>query len=307
MERPANNTQRFHRAFQLLISGRRRTDENKGACPLSDLRERVLADLRESGFPLEIQVGSRFPIRVWTVRHQAISRGEGEPKPGYIDVLGMKLITKNFGRFARLNFTVVCECKKSETHPWVFYAPQRADFLLREVAPFTLIKTVSEPPIQITEGSPLSKTRYLISDPLGNLAQSSHLAFWDEKKKGREGYNQINVAINQVVSATQHQIRSLSGIVKLTSGVLMVACPLIVLDGAMFEYNLALDGGPNLKRISHIKYLASTIGQEREIELPNKQTTTMIPKEDFLVDIISKDSLDEYIGWLEEDMRLIMS
>ena len=274
---------------------------------MSDLHEQVLDDLRKSGFPLEIQVGSRFSNKGWTVRHQAISRGEGEPKPGYVDVLAMKLITRNFEKFARLNFTVVCECKKSETHPWVFYAPQRADFLMREVAPFTLIKTVSEPPIQITDGSPLSRTRYLIGDPLGNLAQSSHLAFWDERQKGREGYNQINVAINQVVSATQHQIRVLSGIVKLTPGVLIVACPLIVLDGPMFEYNLALDGEPNLKRISNIKYLASTIGQEREVKLPNNQTTTMIPTEHFLVDIISKDSLDQYIGWLEEDMRLIMT
>ena len=82
------------------------------------------------------------------------------------------------------------------------------------------------------------------------------------------------MAINQVISATQHQIRSLSGIVKLAPGVLMVACPLIVLDGQMFEYNLGLDGEPNLKEVSHIKYLASTIGRERLIELPNKQTAT---------------------------------
>src|SRR5437762_8673693 len=105
-------------------------------------------------------------------------------KPTYIDVLAMKLIEDSFGKFARLNFTIICECKKSE-RPWVFYAPQRVDFLLREVAAFTLIKSVAEPQIEVVEGSPLLKSRYLISDPLGNLAQSSHVALWDENKQGR--------------------------------------------------------------------------------------------------------------------------
>src|SRR5207249_10137284 len=112
--------------------------------------EGILKELLKSGFPLEIQVGSHFSNSGWTVRHQAISRNECEQKPRYIDVLATKLIEGNFARFNRLNFTVICECKKSEKMSWVFYSPP-AGHIIRELAAMTYVKTLSEPPLEFKE------------------------------------------------------------------------------------------------------------------------------------------------------------
>ncbi len=281
--------------------------------------EGILKELRKSGFPLEIQVGSRFSNSGWTVRHQAISRGEGERNPTYIDILATKLIEGNFARFGRLNFTVVCECKKSENMPWVFYSPP-AGHIIRELAAMTYVKTLAEPPLEFAEMSLLAKTHYLIRDPVDRFAQTSQLIGWKEESnskgknpkgkipKGRNsGFNQINEAINQVVSATGHRVRTLRDMIKLVPSAMIVVCPLIVLDGAMYEYNLGIDEEPNVKPTSHVKYLAATIGPEMKVELPNKQSLTTSSTEDFLIDIVVKSSLPQYVGWLEEDMRLIMS
>ena len=271
---------------------------------MSDLRGRVLDDLRKSGFPLEIQVGSRFSNKGWAVRHQAISRGEGgEQRPRYIDILATKLIEGSFGRFNRLNFTIVCDCKKSEKMPWVFYSPP-VGHLIKEVAAVTFLKTLSEPPFELKDLPLLAKSHFLNRDPIDRFAQTSHLAFW---KENQGGYNQINGAISQVVSATEHQIRILRDMIKLVPGIVMVFCPLVVLDGALYEYDLAIDGEPNLRPTTYVKYLAATIHPETKLVLPNNQSVTTSSTEDFLIDVVTKDSLPEYIGWLEEDMRLIMS
>jgi len=277
---------------------------------LDTLRKNVLDDLRKSGFPLEIQVGSRFSNKGWSVRHQAISRGEGELKPRYIDIVATKLIEGNFGRFNRLNFTIVCECKKSEAMPWVFYSPP--EHLIKEVAAVTFLKTLSEPPLELTDLSLLAKSHFLNREPMDRFAQTSHLAFWKEnqnptRKQNRTEYNQINGAISQVLNATDHQIRMLKQIIKLVPGILMVICPLIVLDGSMFEYDLATDGEPNLRPTTYVKYLAASIHPETKLVLPNNQSVMTSYTEDYLIDIVTTSSLTEYIGWLEEDMRLITS
>lgn len=87
----------------------------------------------------------------------------------------------------------------------------------------------------------------------------------------------------------------------------MVICPLIVLDGSMFEYDLATDGEPNLRPTTYVKYLAASIHPETKLVLPNNQSVMTSYTEDYLIDIVTTSSLTEYIGWLEEDMRLITS
>src|SRR5207249_625995 len=217
---------------------RLKCDRQGAGFQLGDLRKDVLDHLLKSRFPLEIQVGSRFSNKGWTSRHQAISiAGEHEQKPRYIDILATKLIEGNFGRFNRLNFTVICECKKSEERPWVFYSPPLE--LIREVAPITHLKVVSQPALSLKDLPLLTRSHFLNRDPMDRFAQTSHLAFWNDKQNG-SGYNQINGALKQVVSATEDQIRKLRDMVKLVPGIMMVVCPLIVLDGAMFEYDLAI-------------------------------------------------------------------
>jgi hypothetical protein len=189
--------------------------------------------------------------------------------------------------------------------PWVFYSPPTG-LIIKEMAAITHLKVLAEPPLEFKELPMLAKIHSLNRDPTDRFAQTSHLTGWEERGDSK-GFNQINGAINQVLNATEHQVRNLENLIKLVPGIMMVICPLIVLDGEMFEYDLSKDGQPNLRRTSYVKYLATTIRPETKLEMPNKQTVTTSFTQDFLIDIVTKDSLPEYIGWLEEDMRLIMS
>jgi hypothetical protein len=223
--------------------------------------------------------------------------------PDTSNILATKLIEGKFGGFNRLNFTIVCECKKSEKMPWVFYSPP-ADLLVKEVAAVTILKTLSQPPLGLKDMSRFAKSHFLTRDPSARFAQASHLAFWKDNAK-ENGFNQINGAINQVVNATESHIRRLKEMIKLVSGIVLVVCPLVVLDGTLFDYDLAADGRPNLKPATYVKYMAATITPETKLELDHRSVTTSFT-EDLLPDIVTKDALPEYIGWLEEDMRLIM-
>ena len=59
--------------------------------------------------------------------------------------------------------------------------------------------------------------------------------------------------------------------------------------------------------MSHVKYQATVIGSETTVKLPNERTEKYTPQEDFLIDIVDKKTLPNYIDWLEEDMKLIAS
>ena len=270
--------------------------------------DEILDDLKKSGFPLEIEVGSLFSNRGWTVRHQAIFKDSGE-EPKYVDLLATKVVEGAFGQYNRVVFMVVCECKKSEKMPWVFYIPGGALQVPKDLASIFHLKILSEPPIGAADRVSLgTKTRHVVRDPQHRLAQASHLAFWQDKAgRGRGDYNQINGAINQVLKASTYQIQSIAKMIPLATGVLMLVIPLIVVDGTLFEYNLGQDGEPTAKEMSYVKYQATVIGSETTVKLPNERTEKYTPQEDFLIDIVDKKTLPDYIDWLEEDMKLITS
>jgi hypothetical protein len=201
---------------------------------------------------------------------------------------------------------VISECKKSEAHPWVFYTPPVPGSFDREFEAFSRIKAVSDPVIEPSDYKILARAKSLLEDPPGKLAQASHLAFWKDGEK-HDGYNQINTAINQVVMAASNRIRMMQTLLRMAQDYLVIICPLIVLDGQIFEYSLAPSGEPNLVDRLQIKYQASTVAPEREVELPDKQKGVFTQFEDYVIDIVTLDRVPQYVDRLEEDMKLISS
>jgi len=143
------------------------------------LIEKIAVDMRRSGFPLEIEVGSQLSNRSWTTRHQAIFRDEDENKPRHIDIVAHKVIDGTFYQFNRLNYTIVCECKKSEK-PWVFYAPPSDILCEKDLATLFYLKHVSWPslsPRELVGITPLLQNHYVSKEPIERLAQAHYVAF----------------------------------------------------------------------------------------------------------------------------------
>src|SRR5207249_2872318 len=121
------------------------------------------------------------------------------------------------------------------------------------------------------------------------------------------GYNQINPAINQVVKATPFQLDYLqpllARVVPTMSApirTLNIFYPLIVLDGSMWEYRLENENQPNLQEVSYVKYQASSLSESQ-----TSRAQEAAPPRQFLIDVVRKEFLSDYIGWLEEEIEII--
>ena len=274
------------------------------------IRERILDEMRRSGFLLEIEVGSKFSSQGWSVGHQGIFRDSDERKVKYIDLTASKLEVREFGRFGRFNISVVCECKKSEK-PWVFYTPPN-NALTHDPDLLSLryVKLVSFPSFEARDYPVIQPTHYVSREPLNRLGQANYLSFGREDRPG-EGFNQINSAINQVLKATKFQMDSFSPLLARMGPILQPNLraltffyPLIVLEGPMYEYNLRSDGEPNLQEVSYVKYQACILG---DVTASSEQEAGEIPQVAFLIDIVKKELLGEYISYLEEEIRQVTS
>jgi len=274
----------------------------------SNEEDNILNDLKKSGFPLEIHAGSMFSNRGWSVRHQAIFRDSSETK--YIDLVATKSHWAgkgSFGRFNNLIVTIVCECKKSENRPWVFYTPHGS--VSEPVVAFRYLKRVIDKlGFDINDLPLLSKSHYLTQEPKNRFAQANHPAYTRATKSSdsSEGHNQINYAINHVIKATLFHLQNPDPLAILLPSVLVLLYPLIVLDGSMYEYVLSEEGMPKVNKLSYLKYFATLAGPLQTWKSPEGIVTTA-SEEEFLIDIVTKDRLPHYLKWLDDEIQAITS
>jgi len=256
----------------------------------------VLDDLKKSGFPLEIYAGSAFSNRGWNVRHQAIFKDEAETK--YIDLIATKSLWAgrgHFGRFKNLVVTVVCECKKSENTPWVFYTPPSS--IQDMVVAFRYLKRVigKSQEIDIADLPVLLKSHYFSHGSKDRFAQANHPAFTrtNKSQNSPQGHNQINAAINHVIRGTLFHVQNPDMLTILLPDVLVLLYPLVVLDGSMYEYVLNEEGIPKIDKSSYLKYFATLAGPLQTWKSPER-TFTRASEEEFLIDIVTKERLADY-------------
>jgi hypothetical protein len=267
-----------------------------------DRKDAIVAGMKRAGFPLEISTGMRFSGRGWNVEHQMIFHDEDERKSRNIDLVAHKAVDKQFLSFKRLNYTVV-ECKKSKS-PWVFYTPNSS--LLEkqiEVSAFRL-KALSKPMPSLMQVRTLSAhSHYFSKKPTDRVGQASYVAFdvdMEGGKKRKKGHDSFFTALNQVLKAVRHQERETMSFFRynITQGLLVVHYPVIVFDGDMYECVLDANEEPQLTETDYVKYDASFLGSWQ-------QSVGQFAPEYFLVDVIGKEFLPQYINWLDEEMNRI--
>jgi len=101
------------------------------------------------------------------------------------------------------------------------------------------------------------------------------------------------MATNQVIKATHFNIANIGRIAKSLEpegpSVLMVFYPVIVFEGKMFQYLLDRKIEPRLEEIQYTKYRTTLLGSSEM-------------GEEFLIDIVSKDFLHQYLNWLDDEL-----
>lgn len=258
--------------------------------------EAIISDMKKAGFPLEVIAGTQFRNKGWTARHQVFFHDNDENKSRYLDIVAHRAIDENFQQFKRLNYTVIAECKKSDK-PWVFYTPP-SSFLTEEtdIATIAYLKIVSKPSIELRQLKSLYHNHYVSKEPLDRIAVAGYIAFSGEKDS--RGYDQIYAATNQVLKALQYMMEWSEGSFKKFAtmpNILIVYYPAIVFDGKMYEYLLDEKEEPKLTETRYVKY-------DVAFQSRSERSTS----HNFLVDVVTKDFLPEYIDLLDEEMQVIL-
>ena len=240
--------------------------------------------------PLEVVARTTFEKRGWEVRSQLFFYDKEQDTSRYVDLAAIKAIDKNFLKFKRLNYTIVAECKKSDK-PWVFYTPS-TKFLTDEwdFATLAYVRPFSNLPLEPKEVLKFLKKNHYVSDkPVDRYAVASYVPF--------NADDQIFKATNQVLKGLQHQMEWFQQVTKDTSvpPILVVYYPAIIFDGNMFEYVLDNKEEPKLTQTNYVKY-------DVTYHLRSKPSES----ESFLIDVITKEFLGEYITMIEREMETLL-
>jgi hypothetical protein len=246
--------------------------------------DKIVNEMKKAGFPLEVVARTRFEERGWEVRSQVFFHDKEENKSRYVDLAAIRAIDKPFHKFTRLNYTVMAECKKSDK-PWVFYTPSTT-YLTKEsdLATIGYLQVISKPQLEPREIIKLLKHNHYVSEkPVDRFAVASYVPF--------TGDDQIFTATNQVLKGLQHQTGWLKQLVEKLGApnILVVYYPSIIFDGKMYEYVLEKEE-PKLTETRYVKY---DVAFHLESNGEDSQS--------FLIDVVTKDFLPEYIDMLERE------
>jgi hypothetical protein len=253
--------------------------------------ERIMEDMKKAGFPLEVIAGTRFASRGWHTRHQVFFHDVEQNKSRYVDISAHKAIDIS-GRFKRLNYTVIAECKKSDK-PWVFYTPPTSVLVEeKDITTLGYVRAISKPVLKPDELKFLLHNHYVSKPPLDRLAVASYIAF--SGNKDSEGYDQIFAATNQTLKALQYQLEKVRSWLSdpLFPNILIVYYPLIIFEGRMYEYVLNEKDEPRLTETHYVKY-----------EVAFQSQTEQAGSSSYLVDVVTRNFLPEYIDILEEEFH----
>ncbi len=242
----------------------------------TDEIHQIEKDMKLSGFPLEIEATAVLKKSGWNVQNQAYYQDKDEGKSRSVDIIATKAWFEDFGAYDRLNIALVIECKKS-VKPWVFFMTPKDGHLF--TFPFFFVKNFSEPLLH-TSASFIRWTEQMhyTSSLLKECAVISYEPF--KQGKGQE----ILEATHQVTKALNDRLEffhKAPTMAPMKPAFLLY--PAIVFDGHIFECK-PQNGDLKLSKSNYVQYLMDT---------------------DFLIDIIGKNFLPDYLKIVDEEITTL--
>lgn len=268
------------------------------------LEDFLLRKVRESGYPLEIEVSSLldknysvyntayyFDVETQQNRDIDIHAFYNDPREDYYEK-----------RLAPLSVRtdLAIECKKSETHAWVFFTRPFEGFN----DPFItglLLEGQFKSSVPRTEDHHAGCFDYWFP----KLLHSSHHSkferiaiAYDEVKKKKDGSNRKEIfeAVQQLVKFTRYEIhesflrRAKVPYVTPKHELIFLFVPILVFDGDMFDVTVE-QGEPKLERQNHI-LLATSQGSPYCKE-----------PEGYIIDVVHRTYFKEFMKLLEADFE----
>lgn len=253
---------------------------------------KILKKLKESGFPVEIDVTEILEKEGWKVANQVGYLDPDENKWRLIDIRAVRAEEiSNSSTYKRLVMHLHIECKKSK-NPWVFYIRRKEKMPFFPFELLHVLKEASWPPVLLKsflkeKANWKECFHYLKYEHLGVISVEPPIEIFNEssekKKKGKE---KLFEATQQVIKSLKYELEKTKDELPLVvkSPIFVLKYPVIVLDGKL--YVLRSKEGP-IESANYVQFLVE------------------YKEESFLIDIVLLSFLKEYLKILNEEFIAI--
>lgn len=291
------------------------------------LEDRIVDDIKKTGYPTEIQSASKMINDGWTVFHnpsfldkdegtcrefdiEAIKTFKAKVGPGSLPTAytpAEEMEMKN-GIFFYTNIRLICECKKSDDKPWVFFISKEMNksVLLNEY----VHGNFSIDSNQINEKFKSHNINYDIKNSILNhkCISSSHHYFeknyfartFYEALKGNEESQQIYKAVMSCIKATlYYQYYKISNN-------FFINYPIIIFKGNLFTSSI-VKNEIKVDKTNHVQLAYNYIIPYTIQDSPflNRFPSPLGNRQKFIIDIVNFEYLDDFLKIINKESSII--
>jgi len=278
------------------------------------LEEYLTQELGRTGYPLEIEISSMFDESYLVSNNEYFfDWDENEPREIDISAFAFPSIENKHGG-AKINpfslsHRLVIECKKSDTHAWIFLTrPEKKFWAEGQSMDFLRLGTRNAGLSFLDEILETCKSRlhYQHFKRVASTYAEIKYAGRNGKSRGRKsGKSEIFEAKNQLVKYVAYDIAQLLkrltgiGFNPMKNHLISLYYPTIVFDGKLYEA-IVRNGFPKLYKRRHLllstKYSPPYIKDFPETESPELE---------YLIDVVRKDFFPDFLQILQNDYSVL--
>lgn len=275
------------------------------------LEDYLTEELSRTGYPLEIEISSMFDKTYYLVSNNEYFYDWEEGKAREIDIAAIWSPKKDKKDEVILPFRIVhrlvIECKRSDTHAWIFLTLPKKSILTFEGNCIGFDSIATKNALYcFMEGLQDTCKRLLHYDSFGRISRTYAEIKYAKPKGQKSRKNEIFEAKNQLVKFIAYDIFQFLrrwenyNFDPKTNHLIWMYHPTIVFDGKLYEA-LVENGSMQLLERKHL--LLSTKYSPKYIEeFPNTET----PDLDYLIDVVRKDYFSDFLKILENEYTNIL-
>ena len=225
-----------------------------------DLEEFLIEEIKKSGYPLEFEITSILEENKWEVTNNEYYIDKATNKEREIDIVASESFFKEYEAYLPLfaQIDIVIECKKSNTHAWVFFSRPNEWIPMYSGHYIDSLQVITDKRESLYRET-IGDDVYLYGVPkkVASTYAEYKLQKYNKGQKGsqkEEIFTAVNQLINCIFYRKEQQIektapKSFSGVLESVS--IAFYFPVIVLDGELYE--CSIDGGePNLQETNRV-------------------------------------------------------
>jgi len=248
---------------------------------MTEIQEKIIQELKNSGFPLEIFVSIKLNKNGWIVRPTL-----DYYDPNIADYREADIIAyQNLGIGNIFNILVI-ECKKSAVKPWVFIRQKRVGNLSEN------LNIVCSPQDSVIFNN-LESTMHYHHYSKMPICTYYIVPFTNEENSKLS--KAIFHAKNQVITALTHLLDQR---IEMYNGASLITktffYPIIVFDGDLYSAIINEDNIDLVEENHLLLSIERELSKKREIRL-SENTTRSQEYKPYLIDIVKKEYFEEYL------------